>query len=144
MPLRLAITGIFTAFFALRDVLQVAFRPEVVVVHLGEVGERLGEAFGAVLVDLADLLLVVRDLLFEERVQHDRGGPGRLQPRRLSNWSDSGQAATDQRVLQGKPEILGAQVDAHQFTSFLRLVRAVRRWFAVAALPAARFTPANC
>ena len=60
------------------DGFQIFFRAGAIILRLGEIGQRLGEAVGVELVDLAHFLGVVLDLLLEQRGQDGRRGAGLL------------------------------------------------------------------
>ncbi len=64
-------TGMRTACLACGDVLEILLRPEVKLLRLGEVGERLGEAFRAVLHVVVQFGAVLAQLLLEQRIEHD-------------------------------------------------------------------------
>ena len=77
-PLRLAMTGMLHRLLGLGDVLEILLRAEAELLRLGEVGERFGEALGAVLQVMVQLGAVLAQLLLEERVEHDGATRRRL------------------------------------------------------------------
>ena len=101
------------------DGFEVFLRAGGVILLLGEVGQRLGEAVGAELVDLGHLLGVVLDLLLEQRRQNGRRGAGLLQTPQLVDLGGQRTGRDHQRVLQFEAEIGRAQINAHVCTFFL-------------------------
>ena len=93
-------------------------------VHLGEVVERLGEAFRAGLQRGRQLDLLVLDLLLEERGQDDGAGTGRLQLGRTLRVAGERGGRGDDGRSQLQPQVAGAQVDGHWRSPFPLLASA--------------------
>jgi hypothetical protein len=70
--------GIFDRLLGAPQVLEIDLLRHAVVVQIGQVAERLGKGLGAPREVLVQRLRLKRQLLLEERGEHDRRGAGIL------------------------------------------------------------------
>ena len=107
--MRLAITGIDRACLGLGDQRQVGGRPGPVpgLVRVAGAGLGAGRPGGPQRVDLLGLL---GQVLLEQRGQHHRPGPGRLQPPQPVQGPGQRRGRGDQRASQLQPQIAGTQI----------------------------------
>ena len=89
------------------DQVQVLLGPGVVRVEFGEVRQRFRERLRLELVQLVHFLLVVFDLLLEQRRQHGGCRAGFFQTAERIGLAAQGTGRHDQRVLQREPQIFG-------------------------------------
>ena len=124
----------------LLDEFEIGFRAGVILVGIGKIGERLGEALGADFMHPRHLDLVVGDLLLEERGEDHGGRARRLQPHERLHPVGQRTGGDHQGVFQGQSQVLGSQVGGHAFTSFVCGLLLLP----FPSLSIDRSTPANC
>ena len=96
------------------DLVQVAVRPEAVVLHFREIGDGLGERFRRVLGVGEFRDLVVGDLLLKKRVHDDGGGPGVFEAAHVVELVNERRGSGHHRVFQGQAEVGGGEVHVDQ------------------------------
>ena len=97
----------------LGDVVQVGPGAGVVVGQVGEVRLGLAGVVGGRLQQPVQLQLVVGELLLEQRRQHHRPDPGRLQPHQPVQLPGQRRGRGDQRAAQLQTQVAGAKIHGH-------------------------------
>ena len=99
--------GMRDGCFRFRDVLEVGFRADLELRVLGKIGQRFGVTFPSLIQVILQVVVDRAELLFKERMEHDRGGAGVFHAFDVVDVFRKRRGRGDERRAQFKSEVSG-------------------------------------